>query len=342
MIKLLRASSAALSLGLLACGSDSSADKSGAGGSGAGASGGGGTSGAPAGSGGGAGVSGGGAGGSGGSAPGGSAGVGGGSGSGGSAGVIDTGEGCAPGPLTEMGELEGRWGSLTTTVAGEEYFLQVNEWNSQATQTMAYGGDFFFKMIEQEAMVPTNGGPTGFPSIFIGANSGNSTSGSNLPRQVSALTAVPTSWTWTDEGTLADTMANSYNVAYDLWFSTTAAGEPDESRPSGGFLMVWLYDPPDAQPIGGAPLFADVPVEGVPGTWDVWIGPNGGVPVISYVSRRPITSMTFDLNRFIVDAVENRPDTIENEWYLSNVFAGFEIWRGGVGLETTSFCATVE
>ena len=51
--------------------------------------------------------------------------------------------------------------------------------------------------------------------------------------------------------------------------------------------------------------------------------------------------LSTDLNFFIRDAVENRPSTISNDWYLSNVFIGFEIWSGGAGLETTSFCAVV-
>ena len=52
-------------------------------------------------------------------------------------------------------------------------------------------------------------------------------------------------------------------------------------------------------------------------------------------------SLSFDLNRFIQDAVNNRPNTIQSGWYLSNVFTGFEIWRGGVNLESTGFCAAV-
>jgi hypothetical protein len=28
-------------------------------------------------------------------------------------------------------------------------------------------------------------------------------------------------------------------------------------------------------------------------------------------------------------------------WYLTNIFTGFEIWKGGVNLESTSFCAEV-
>ena len=200
-------------------------------------------------------------------AGGGAAGAGGGAGTG-------TLAGCTPGTLTPMGELLGRFGLVKTMAAGKEYFLQVNEWGSSSPQAMAYGGSTFFKMTRQEASRPTNGAPTGYPSMFIGANSRNSTAGSNLPRPVAQLTTVPTTWTWNDNGTLADTTTNSYNVAYDVWFSTNAAGEPTMSGPSGGYLMVWLYDPPDAQPIGTR-MFEAVTIPGVAGTWDIWIGLNG-------------------------------------------------------------------
>jgi hypothetical protein len=257
--------------------------------------------------------------------------------------VLDTGDGCEPGAMTETGQLSGRYGSRTVTVNNQEYFLQVNQWNmdSNGTQIVDYGGDYYFKVSLQQAEVPTNGGPTGFPSMFIGANAGNSTSGSGLPLQVSAITSLPTSWAWGDAGTRGDTASNSYNAAYDVWFSTNPQGEPDAYGPSGGYLMVWLYDPPDAQPIGGRAQFSDVVVDGAPGTWDIWIGPNGGRPVINYVATEPVAALSTDLNRFIRDAVENRPDTIVDEWYLTNVFVGFEIWRGGTGLETTRFCVEV-
>ncbi len=146
--------------------------------------------------------------------------------------------------------------------------------------------------------------------------------------------------TWADAGTLADYTNNSYNVAYDVWFSTNAGGEPSASGPSGGYLMVWLHKPRDAQPIGTA-MVGNVTIPGVPGTWDIWIGKNGSKPCISYVPRQPLLSLSFDLNLFIKDAVANRPNTILSSWHLTNVFAGFEIWRGGVNIETTSFCAVV-
>jgi hypothetical protein len=51
--------------------------------------------------------------------------------------------------------------------------------------------------------------------------------------------------------------------------------------------------------------------------------------------------MTFKLGDFIRDAVDNQK-FLMNSWYLTNVFAGYEIWTGGAGLETTDFSATMK
>ncbi|HVV49725.1 MAG TPA: hypothetical protein VHO06_08710 [Polyangia bacterium] len=286
------------------------------------------------------------------SGQGGAAGQPGNSGSGGATGLAGTGgentggtaplNGCTPGQLTTAGTLDGRFGTANVMAGGQDYFMQVNEWNATATQAMQYGGSFAFQMTTQMASVPTNGGPTGFPSLFIGANSNHATSGSNLPKAVNALTTVPTTWNWNDNGTLADPTNNSYNATYDVWFSTNSAGEPSASGPSGGYLMVWLHKPADAQPIGSVSAAnRAVTIAGVPGTWDVWIGLNGTRPCISYVSTQTTLSLSYDLNLFIQDAVNNRPNTILSSWYLTNIFSGFEIWRGGVNLESTGFCAIV-
>jgi hypothetical protein len=260
---------------------------------------------------------------------------------GGSGGTNVIGEnGCTPARMTQIGELRGPYGTLAPSIGGQQYFMQVNQWNSTAPQIMAYGGDYFFKMTQQDAVTSTSGPPTGFPSMFIGANADHVTANSNLPKQVGTLTSVPTTWLWNDNGLMADESANIWNSAYDVWFSTNPAGEPSAYAPSGGYLMVWLYDPPAAQPIGRV-LYPGVTVAGVDGTWDVWVGPNAGKPCISYVRTESSLSLSTDLNFFIRDAVENRPSTILDEWYLTNVFIGFEIWQGGAGLETTSFCVTV-
>jgi len=256
--------------------------------------------------------------------------------------VYETGMGCTPGVLTTSKALYGRWDKALVMIDGLQYFLQVNQWNeaSSGMQTMQIGKDgYVFKMTAQAASVPTNGGPTGFPSIFIGTNSNNGTQGSNLPKQVSSLAAVPTKWAWKDAGTLAAGSANSYNATYDVWFSTGADGEPSSSHPSGAFLMVWYHKPADAQPIGSIKEPAAT-IPGVPGQWNVWIGANAGTPIVSYVATQTIASMDFDLMDFINHAIA-RGDTVQSSHYLTNIFAGFEIWRGGVNIETTSFCAEV-
>ncbi len=274
---------------------------------------------------------------------GGSTGTGGAKGSGGATGTGGSGTSagsCTPGKVP-AGTLFSPFDAMPVTTQapdGREYFLQVNEWNNTAAQTMTYGGNFFFKMTRQDAKVATTGAPAGYPSHFIGSNAGHVTVRSNLPKAVTALTTIPTSWTWNDAGTLADPTNNSYNVAYDVWFSTSSAG--DSGSPSGGFLMVWYHKPSDAQPVGSR-MFSSVTIAGVPGFWDVWIGPNAGKQVISYVSQQDLKSFSYDLNNFIQDAVKNRPNTIQSSWYLTNVFAGFEIWRGGLNLESTSFCVVV-
>jgi len=249
--------------------------------------------------------------------------------------------GCTPAALSSQGTLKGQYETAKVMAGGREYFLQVNEWNSTSPQTMSYGGSYAFKMTEQMGVGQTSGGPAGFPSLFIGANSNHSTNGSNLPKQVSALQSVLTTWTWNDNGTLADTTANIFNATYDVWFSTSAAGEPSAYTPTGGFLMVWLHKPTGAQPIGSV-KYSSVTIPGVAGKWNVWVGMNGKVPCISYVATPSTKSLSTDLNAFIKDAVANRAGTIQSSWYLTNVFTGFEIWKGGVNVESTAFCAVVE
>jgi hypothetical protein len=246
--------------------------------------------------------------------------------------------GCTPGQLSQTGTLAGPFQTYNATIGNKQYFFQVNEWNSTATQSLSYGGSLFFKMTTQQATVSSSGGPAGYPSVFIGANSNHTTSGSGMPKQVSALGTVLTTWNWADNGNIASS-SSIFNAAYDVWFSTNAAGEPSAAGPSGGYLMVW-YHAQGCQPIGTV-AEAGHTIAGVPGCWDVWTGTNGGRPVISYKHQGPVQSLGFDLNLFIKDALANYPNYMKSNWYLTNIFSGFEIWSGGVNLQSTSFCAEV-
>jgi hypothetical protein len=185
--------------------------------------------------------------------------------------------------------------------------------------------------------------PASFPSIYIGANGDtqngvySTTSDDNLPKQVSTIQSVQTTFQY------SSCSGNGYNAAYDVWF---AASKPTQMYQDAisGFVMVWFCDPGDAQPIGSDKR--TVTIAG--NSWHMWEGPRGGsgsnanAPVVSYVASSSLTSLTFDLNLFIKDAVAQ--GYIQNSWYLTDVFAGFEIWNGGgtTNLAVNKFTCVVQ
>lgn len=230
-------------------------------------------------------------------------------------------------------------GSDTRSVTreGRNYVVQNNVWNGDSNnQTLSVSG-VSFQVTEQGNSQATSGAPASYPSVFIGSNHGHASTGSNLPKLVSSLTKVQTGWKWTPGS------SGEYNAAYDVWFSTGAGG--DSGNPSGGYLMVWFHDPANAQPLG-----APAGTESLAGrSWQVWVCNSStscaqnGKPVISYVpTGGDISEMSFDLNDFIKNAVSDYPNTIQSSWYLTNVFAGFEIWSGAANVKTDNFCAIVE
>jgi hypothetical protein len=253
----------------------------------------------------------------------------------------DIGEADAPGNMGSMGcSASGSAGTGTATLSdssgwtgvtrdGHNYVVQNNVWGGSSLQVLSVSG-VSFEVTQQTGSNGTSGAPLSYPSVFIGSNYGRSTTGSNLPKKVSALTSVRTGWSWT-------TAAGVFNAAYDVWFSTGPGG--DASNPSGGYLMVWLHKPTNAQPISNTGASSGVVSLGG-ATYDFWIGTQQGRPIISYVRSDTTATASFDLKSFIDDGVSR--GVVDAGWYLSNVFAGFEIWSGGVGLKTNDFCAIVD
>jgi len=240
-----------------------------------------------------------------------------------------------------QGTLTSQYAAMSVTCP-KEYIVQNNAWgqNPFAGQTVTYGLGTKFKVTAQSGTGTTT--PEGYPSIFTGANGNRTTANSGLPRAVSSITSttggIQTSWTWAANGA-----SGSYNAAYDVWFSTGSGGDPTASAPSGGYLMVWFYKPNDNQPIGSLVNNGSVMIGGK--QFNTWYGQNGGKPVVSYVATASFNSWTFSLGDFIKYATTQDcgggTKCLNSSWYLTNVFAGFEIWKGGVGLETTDFGVTV-
>ncbi|MGC4066945.1 MAG: hypothetical protein QM784_20375 [Polyangiaceae bacterium] len=225
------------------------------------------------------------------------------------------------------------YATLPTSSGSKSYILQSNWWTAYAGQTEAYSGLGFTVNGSGSFQSPSN--PLGYPSLFIGSYVGHSSVGSNLPKQVSSLTTIPTVYQWSGS---SDT--SRFNASYDVWFTQSNAlvtgGDP---RSGGAYLMVWMFKPSNQTPRGSV-VNASVTIPGAPGTWEVWYDTSGVAPCVSYVANSKLDSITFDLNEFIKNAVTNKWG-VNSSQYLSIIFGGFEIWEGHSGLKLDKFCAHV-
>jgi glycosyl hydrolase family 12 len=247
-------------------------------------------------------------------------------------------------------------GLLTGTVSGEaskvkvigrdgnSYIINNNAWGANSgdgTQQIRFTANSF-EVLRQVAGPGGDSSPASFPSIYIGANgsqsgvNGATTAGDNpLPIQVSAITSLPTTFRH-NAGT------GDNNATYDVWFAPSPPqGQYDTAQ--AAFLMVWTYKPGTRVAIGNRTATASVAGR----DWGLFVGPRGGggpdanLPVISYVNEGPsLQSFSFDLKAFMTDAI-TRNTGLTNNMYLTDVFAGFEIWSGGTGLRVDEFSAAI-
>jgi hypothetical protein len=249
------------------------------------------------------------------------------------------------GPLS--GTITDRYGKVKVLQDGKSYIVQNNAWgpgSADGSQTLAYTGTAF-EVVTQTGTPGGGSEPASFPSVYIGANGDQGVNGSlttsaddNLPIQISSITSINTSFSHNGSGAFG----GDYNAAYDVWF---AASPPtgQYGAAESGYLMVWLYRPPNRYAIGGSQGNVDIAGQ----SWEVFAGDRGdgsGAQVVSYVVQAgaPLANLTFDLNAFIQDAVTNSRGGFNGSWYLTDVFAGFEIWSGGAGLKVEQFSASVQ
>jgi hypothetical protein len=229
---------------------------------------------------------------------------------------------------------------------GEDYIIQNNNWGNPA------GSDCILSFLNNSFTVTTCTGsgasaPAAFPSIYQG-NNGNTANGvlstkskDAMPIQINQIGSIPTSFRYSGG-------SGSYNATYDIWFANSPpTGEYKDGI--DGFAMVWLRDPGDKQPIGTQQ--GSVMIGGQ--SWNVWVGPRGDgpegyndAPVVSFVNptqddnSRAQSFVNKNLLEFINAAtMSNRGLT--PTMYLTDIFAGFEIWNGGAGLKVDEFTAKV-
>ena len=65
------------------------------------------------------------------------------------------------------------------------------------------------------------------------------------------------------------------------------------------------------------------------------------IEVHPFINQDKVLAATKKHGMAVVAYVPIARGKVQSSWSLTNVFAGFEIWSGGVGLETTDFAVTV-
>lgn len=168
--------------------------------------------------------------------------------------------------------------------------------------------------------------PAAFPNIFYGCSWGICSPGTKLPRRVSRLHRLVTSWY------TAGRPRGRWDVAYDIWF---ARRRHASGQDRGAEIMLWLRTSGLGRPARHGLLIdrhrwqLEHWLTTNPASGDHWpliifrmIHPRGDVKHLALMPFfRHVEAMGL-LNR---------------SWWLTAVEAGFEVWRGGTGLRTTSF-----
>jgi hypothetical protein len=167
-----------------------------------------------------------------------------------------------------------------------------------------------------------------FPYIFLGCSWGLCTPGSGLPARVSQLASPLTNWD------ISTNASGSWDATYDIWFDKQPI---TTGQATGAELMIWLNSRGRATP---GPRTKIVWADHARWYLHSWITQHAGFKwrLIQFRRVQPVDRVTnLHLSAFI-DQLESQ-HWVRPWYWMLNVDAGFEIWRGGQGLATNWFGA---
>jgi cellulose 1,4-beta-cellobiosidase len=180
-----------------------------------------------------------------------------------------------------------------------------------------------FTVVRSEARVARRE-PVAFPNVYVGCSWGVCSAHSGLPRRVDRVRSLVTSWS------LRERARGVWAASYDIWF--------DRARHTGGQargaeIMIWL-----SSRGFGVNRWPVVRVHHIRYHLAHWVTRHHGkrwtyIQFNRVHSTQRVTNL--DVHRFI--RVAEGHGLIDQRWWLTSVEAGFEIWRGGVGLKTENF-----
>lgn len=175
-----------------------------------------------------------------------------------------------------------------------------------------------------------------YPNIFYGNEEGAISPNSVLPKQVSSLTSVTSSWNFTPGGGTSD----AWDIAYDLWFckDNTCGGG---GYPGGTELMIWV----DYQNVAGFKNnIASVSISG--SQWELWQNNSGSGSnawtYLAYMTTTPSAVPVNNLNLMAFIQSAEKQGYIKPTWYLYAIPAGVELRTGGIPFTSNSFSVQVQ
>ncbi len=224
-----------------------------------------------------------------------------------------------------------------TTIPVGSYVVEADYWN----ETQCPGTQCLSIDTSTGAFSVTQGPTCGntvasYPNVLYGSSFGTVSPGSALPKALSDLSSVTSSWSFDVGGTSAD----QYDVAYDIWFCPTDACD------SGGFaggleLMIWLNY---RNTTGWEQDLGSVSLAGH--EWEVWSATAGGGAnswtYLAYLIQPSMVNSVsdFDILAFIDDAVSR--GLLPSTSYLYAIQAGNELRSGGVPYTNQTFSVAIQ
>ncbi|KAJ3175167.1 hypothetical protein HDU87_006402 [Geranomyces variabilis] len=150
---------------------------------------------------------------------------------------------------------------------------------------------------------------------------------SGLGKKLSAITSIPTHWTWTYTHASSDLVAD---VSWDLWLSPSATGKGADPSSSSFEIMVWLSARGGASPAGQQ--IATAHIHGM--MWKVYAGEVSTWKVYSFVAPQEVQDYRGNLLPFFtyLKQAQGLPDH-----YFVQAQAGTEPFVGSATLQTTSY-----
>ncbi len=196
---------------------------------------------------------------------------------------------------------------------------------SQCITAQAGGGAAAFK-VDSGNLSTGGNAPVAYPSISYGWHFGQVTTGTGLPKLLSAITSAPTTVAFTVPG------GGKYNAAYDIWAMPASAGV-NPATPAGGVeIMIWLAAGGGPTPIGSAGETVDIGGN----SYEIWTGTNSTWQVVTFWAKSFVPGLTDHKLKPFFDKVVAMGKA-QNNWNLHSIQFGFEIWNSAPGFAVSNF-----